>query len=510
MWRMESEQPEKQNFEMPAAEQDEDYLADTKPRRVRPAQEQPEESPVQTAPEALSPPEAMSAANEAVPVGDDLEQTAATPVMPSVESLAEESFAALPSPDNAVLPGGYEETFAAPVWPGPASEPYPSPAPEAVFIAPVAAGAPENALPGATAGAPVDAPAGAPGSPPVSSKPAARPGSKKKGAAARPGRKARKKSDFTWLLLPILGIVALFVVGLLSAFGGYASGIDLRRDAASTLVAGQADEQFQLGLDDLAQGNYFRARQRFEYVIQVNPNYPGATEKLAEALMFLNATATATLQSTATLTPTPDMRDQEELFNQAQQALLNSQWEQAIEGLLALRQKDETYRPVEIDGMLFIALRNSGKEKILKADLESGIYDLNLASQFGPLDSEAKGLQSWTELYITGASFWDLDWAQAVNYFQQVAPQMPNLVDGSGMTANDRLRVALFEYGNNLAQQGKACQAVSMYQQSLAIAPDTDVNQALERAAGACSTGGPVVEGTPKPNKKKTPAPGAP
>ncbi len=403
---MESNQTENQYPEMPASEQEEDYLADTKPRRVKPAQ----------------PPEG-------------------------------------------------EESLVTPTEPILASETQPAPVVDVVPVVP--------AVP--------DAPAG--------SKPVARPvSSKKKGVAGKPGRKSRPKVDLSWMLWPIVGVAALFIIALLSAFGGYASGIEMRRDAASTLMAGQADQQFQLGLQDMEQGNYFRARQRFEYVIQLNPDYPGATEKLAEALMFLNATATPTLQPTATLTPTPDVRDQEQLFNQAQQAVLSSQWDQAIESLLALRGKDPTYRTVEIDGMLFLALRNRGKDNIVKANLESGIYDLKLASEFGPLDAEVQGLLSWSELYITGASFWDLDWEQAVNYFQQVAPQMPNLVDGSGMTASERLRVALFEYGNTLVRQGKPCKAYQVYQQSLAISPAADVTQALNQVAAGCQVDVPTPE----------------
>jgi len=131
-----------------------------------------------------------------------------------------------------------------------------------------------------------------------------------------------------------------------------------------------------------------------------------------------------------------------------------------------------------------------------------------LASNFGPLDSEAEGLKSWTQLYITGASFWGIDWGQAVDYFSQVAPQMPNLMDGSGMTATERLRLALFEYGNSLAQQGQFCKALPLYEQSYAIAPDEQVQIAYEQAAKGCESG--EAAGTPNAGGKKnkvTPTP---
>lgn len=317
-----------------------------------------------------------------------------------------------------------------------------------------------------------------------------------------------KKRNYSWLFFPILGLIAILIIAFLSGLGGYFSGISLRQKAESTQVAQVVQEQYQLGLEEMAQGEYARARQRFEYVIQLDPNYPGVTEKLSEVLLELNTTATPTLLPTSTVTPTPDTRDVQELYNQAQQYLLNKDWANTIEILLSLRKTDPTFQIVDVDGMLFLALRNQGVDKILKeADLEGGIYDLTLASNFGPLDAEAQGYLNWTGLYITGASFWGIDWEQAVNYFNQVAPQLPNLRDGSGMTATERLRIALYEFGNVLAQQGQTCRALQMYQQSLAISYDPVVQEAATLAEKSCSQGGgsqPVK--TPKPGKK-TPSP---
>jgi len=291
------------------------------------------------------------------------------------------------------------------------------------------------------------------------------------------------KKRFPWLISGIIGIIALLLIAAISAFAGYGSGISLRRNAERTQVAHVADEQFQLGVKEMAEGQYFRARQRFEYVIQLNPNYPGVTEKLADVLLELNTTATPTLVPTPTLTPTPDLRDIQELYDQSKQLIANGDWSNAIDALLMLRKSDPEFQAIEVDGMLFLALRNRGKEKIVnEADLEGGIYDLTLASRFGPMDTEAQGLLNWSTMYITGASFWDIDWEQVLYYFEQVAPQMPHLSDGSGWTASERYRIALFEYGNILARQGKYCKAAKYYQQSLSYSPDPQVEEALNVA----------------------------
>jgi tetratricopeptide (TPR) repeat protein len=289
-------------------------------------------------------------------------------------------------------------------------------------------------------------------------------------------------------LIVLFGILALIVIGAVSAAAGYRSGIEQRKQAESVLVAQSIDEQFQLGLLDIQEGRYDLARQRFEYVIQINPNYPGVTDKLADVLVQINITATPTIVLTPTPSPTPDLRGVEELFTQARDHMTNLEWDQAINALLTLRKKDPTYQAVAIDGMLYIAFRNRGADKILKTcNLEQGIYDLSQAEQFGPLDADANSYITWASLYSTGASFWDLDWAQAVYYFAQVGPALPNLCDGSGLTAGERYRLALVGYGDSLMKIDDACAAVDQYTAALALGADAAVEESLANANSLCN-----------------------
>lgn len=310
-----------------------------------------------------------------------------------------------------------------------------------------------------------------------------------------------KKKRSPAFVYTLLGILALLIIAALSAFGGYTSGINQRQSAESTQVAQAVSDQFQLGIQELEDGQYYRARQRFEYVIQIDPAYPGAMDKLSEVLLFLNTTATPTLVPTPTLTPTPDLRGVQEMFDQSQQYLLDSDWNNAFETLLALRKADPDFHTVEVDGMLFLALRNRGRDKIInQADLEGGIYDLTLASRFGLLDTEAEGILNWTTLYITGASFWEIDWGQAAYYFSQVAPHVPNLRDGSGLTAAQRYRTSLFNYSKLLAQQKRWCDAAAQLEIALSIASDPELEQAYADVAQRCA-----AQQEPKPEEGDQP-----
>jgi hypothetical protein len=291
-------------------------------------------------------------------------------------------------------------------------------------------------------------------------------------------------------LLVVLLITVLVLGAVLSGLFGYWSGIDLRSQAKSTAIAGSLIGQYNLGLENIETGNWDMARQRFEYILKQDPAFPGAADQLTLILIQINTTATPTIVPTPTLTPTPDTRSQEDRFRQAEEYLANKDWTNTIDTLLILRKEDPAYRAVAMDGMLYLALRNRGMDKIGKeADLEGGIYDLALAERFGPLDAEALSYLNWARLYITGASFWEVNWEEAVNYFSQIAPQLPYLRDGSGLTASERYRLALIGLGK-LRIASQPCAAKDPLLLALSMAPDEEASLALEEANRLCGGGG--------------------
>ena len=114
--------------------------------------------------------------------------------------------------------------------------------------------------------------------------------------------------------------------------------------------------------------------------------------------------------------------------------------------------------------MYYFALRNHGHALITQqGNLEGGIYYLTLAERFGPLDNTAVQLREGARMYITGASFWELDWKQAYNYFSQVGSGWPSMWDGT-MTGSQRLQYAAMRYGDDLFEQQEYCEAYEQYQ----------------------------------------------
>mgnify|MGYP001822447201 FL=1 len=305
------------------------------------------------------------------------------------------------------------------------------------------------------------------------------PGSVEEG---KPGR------SLSWPLLIIISLSALLLIAATSAVSGYFSGINERTNFEVTQVAMQVEEQYQLGLEDMQAKRYELARQRFEYVIKLDPNYPGVTEQLAMVLLEINTTATPTTVPTPTLTPTPDMRGAGELYSQSQLLLADGKWTEAIDTLLKLRKDEPDYQTIKVDSMLYVALRNRGVDRILReGDLEGGTYDLALAEKFGPLDVEASNMRTWADLYKTGASFWGLDWGQSAYYFGQIIIVAPNLRDNTNMTAAERFRIATIKYGDFLSANKEWCLAQEQYEAAFSLGSDPSIEPTADWVTMRCT-----------------------
>ncbi|RPI26079.1 MAG: hypothetical protein EHM70_19395 [Chloroflexota bacterium] len=307
----------------------------------------------------------------------------------------------------------------------------------------------------------------------------------------------------SWLLVAGFGILTLLIIAGMSAYGGYKSGMEDRIDASTTQMVQGLQAQYDMGVEDMQAGRYDRAITRFQWIIQQNPDYPGALDHLAESILAISITASPTVAPTPTLTPTPDLRSVEELYTQGQQALASGEWSNAIDTLLKLRKKAPDMHPIEVDGMLYVALRGRGVDKIKNADLEGGTYDLAQAERFGPLDSEATNYRQWAEIYITGASFWELDWEKAVSYFSELAITAPYLRDMSGWTSLDRYREALVHYGDWLSMQERWCEAQEQYQKALDMSANPEVEPTATYSSEQCSN--PEAEEVPPESTVETP-----
>jgi tetratricopeptide (TPR) repeat protein len=249
-----------------------------------------------------------------------------------------------------------------------------------------------------------------------------------------------------------------------SGFLGYRSGQKEFHTVGTMEARVSLDEQYRLGVEDMQAGNLDLARQRFEFIVNNDPNYEAAKERWLEVMLVMNKTATSTsLPSTITPTPTIDLRPSEELYSQAKSLIAAGDWEGALDFLAALRKTNPTYMIIEVDGLIYLALRNRGLEKITtRGELEGGLYDFALAEKFAPLDNAANNFRTWARYYLMGNGFWVAYPDTAAYYYGLAASGAPSLRDASGMTAFYRYWASLMQYGDLLAEENW-CDASEQY-----------------------------------------------
>jgi hypothetical protein len=96
------------------------------------------------------------------------------------------------------------------------------------------------------------------------------------------------------LLFIFIGI-ALLMSSLWVGEFGYCHTVaicDSRPPISSEMIATQMADQYEYALLDINARRYKNAKQRLEYVLSRDPEYPGAKEKLSEVEKLLNLTPT--------------------------------------------------------------------------------------------------------------------------------------------------------------------------------------------------------------------------
>lgn len=313
------------------------------------------------------------------------------------------------------------------------------------------------------------------------------------------------KSNLPWRLLLGLALATVVILGL-SIGSGYFLGVRDRQQVEQVAQVNLLQEQFDRGVVDLEEGRLQVARERFEYILEIDPNYPGAQDLLLLAQQGLNE-PTSTPSPTPTeiiLTPTPTLSldTLNGLLEAARGANQRESYDEAIEIAMSLRRRDPDYRLDDLNSILFTAYRNRGMAKIFRGDREQGIYDLRMASRVGALDNQA---QSWIRsaaFYQYANSFIGLEWAEAVVNFADLCAA--GIWDSCAKFARSAR-----EYGDLLMAEEQYCEAFNQYETSLNTFTDNQLEPTADFAYESCLTAtvtpvtetptGTLTPGTPTP-----------
>lgn len=266
------------------------------------------------------------------------------------------------------------------------------------------------------------------------------------------------------IVLPF--VLAMFLLIFLSGLMGWGQGRSMRNQSEEEQMFAYLLDQYILAQEDFDARRFDLARQRYEHMFAIDPLYLDVAERWLDVMVILSSTGIPTpAPIEIMLTPTVDPRPAKELFTLAQSLIAVQDWNQAIEVLSSLRTENSTYNFVEVDRMLYLALRNRGIFKIsVDGNLEGGLYDFALAEGFGPIDAAAANLRELARLYLIGNSFWVAYPDVAAYYYGQVASVAPNLRDASGLSAFYRYWASLLQYADQLALAEDWCAASQQYQ----------------------------------------------
>ena len=326
------------------------------------------------------------------------------------------------------------------------------------------------------------------------------------GAEIAAETKPREKRRGRWILYGILAIIVLTVIG---STIGYGLAIQERQAAEQEQRYFLATTQYELALQDQRNGNLSMALNRIEYVMTIYPEFPGASDRLKEILWAIGTSSTPVPTAPSlvvTPEPTRDTRAVSELFQALKTQYNNEDWDTALQTVRSIRDADPTYEVVKVDGMYYGALRNAGISMIQKGNLETGLYYLALAETMAPIDTDAESYRVWSRMYLTGASWWGINWEKVTLYFSQLNDMVPSLIDSSGMTVRVRYTKALEAWGDQIAASGDYCSAVQKYEASLKVTYSKTMEDKLGAARASCETQTPVIE-TSQPTPAETVSP---
>ena len=292
-------------------------------------------------------------------------------------------------------------------------------------------------------------------------------------------------------LLAVAGLGCAFLSFLIGA--GYL-GVRVGLNDRATLQAHELDRFFQQGLADMSAGRLELAQADFEYVLQSNPSYPGAAERLQEVRDRINMRLT--------IVPTPTTSLQEALrdvLRAAREAYSAKDWPNAIARLTQVRRLDPALEPQTVEDMLFDASYTYGRQLLNQDRLEEALYYMEQAAALRPLDRETVDQVEFAKQYLTALGYWNVNWDAAIERFGEMANVVPGYRD-----VFDRYVRAHILYADAYVASGDYCPAQPLYQQALALRADSQVQAKLEAATAGCLTATPVpitgtipISGTP-------------
>ncbi len=294
------------------------------------------------------------------------------------------------------------------------------------------------------------------------------------------------------IILALVGLVAAAVVG-------FSQGLAARQQA----IQAEIDQRLSAGIEQLQTGRSEQAAAEFQRVLQLDPANSVAQSHLQEMQ------AAATPQPTASVaplllvppegtTPMPTLEavvlPTDSLFEQAEAALANKDWPQAIVLLNQLTALDAAYQPEQVRALRFSAYAEQGSAFINEERFEEALRSFDQALVIRPNDAEIKTTRELIALYVEALGRWRLDWPGVISNLQAIETRQPGFLD-----VNRRLRAAYEAWGDSLVSANEWCEAVERFDAALARGAGDELSDKRAAAQTSCEQPPVALEGSPDP-----------
>ncbi|HTP07956.1 MAG TPA: hypothetical protein VMP08_06880 [Anaerolineae bacterium] len=298
---------------------------------------------------------------------------------------------------------------------------------------------------------------------------------------ARPTTAPAKKRGLSATTLLILAFACGFLGLIIAAgLGGIYAGLQDR----TTDQQAQADKFYQEGLANRTGGKLQLAKADFEYVLRINPDYPGATEQLKQIVDLLTIKPTSTPSAVK-------VNATDQLYQAGVEAYTQKNWQKAIEVFSQVRVIDPTYQKDQVGQMIYQAALTYGQELLKQDRLEEAIAYLDQAAYLKPLPAETETEVQYARMYVTARDYWNVNWEKAIESFGELYKIGPGYRDTFA-----RYVEAYIQYGDERTRAGDPCIAQKQYEEALKLRPAADLQTKAEAAKQACLTAPPSITGT--------------
>lgn len=272
-------------------------------------------------------------------------------------------------------------------------------------------------------------------------------------------------------------------IGVFAVYSGY--------NEQLTEVETEVEARYSQGLSHLEAGNYERAIAEFNYVLTLNPNFSKARQSLQEAQVLMEQEPTATSPSRASVAAS--------LFAEAEKQVTDRQWAEVVQTLTRLRDLDLSYQTDRVSEMLYTANYQLGLQQLRPDFIDQAVLSFERALEERPGDPKAETAYEKAQLYAEAQTALQKNKQKSIEIFADLYELEPQYLDVA-----DRLWQTHELLGDDLALQGKWCQAETHYAQALILEPSDKLQTKVENSGAQCAR--EEAEATETATDQETPA----